>query len=145
MSVEALSPLTSESFATAWNKIDILGRLYKKARSEAVLFAKRHGPIPLGDGRFVGEVVKPGNERFDGDVAYRVLAELRDPDVALQAVGFTATKKGIRDALKESLAEGETLASAERAVHEEIRARGGASRKPSTSVTTFEAKEAKTA
>lgn len=134
----SILPLTAENFSQAWHQIEVLGGLHKRAKSEAIAFARRHGPLPLGDGRYIGEVVEPGNERLDGDIAHEVLAELRGEDVALAAVGFKATKKGIREALKESLEDGETLAAAEREVIEAIRNRGGADRPARKSVKVYE-------
>lgn len=103
-----------------------IGILHKRiGQSLHAMAASR--PIPIGGGKFYGRREKLGNERLDGDVTYTVVRDLHGQAVADQAVERSASKAQLKRAFK---AAGLKVAPAEAAVLAEVRARGGASRKP---------------
>lgn len=100
-------------------------------RLDAAIYARAaERPIPLPDGRELGPVVKEGNEKLDGDVMWRVVAEKHGRDIADAAVIRSATKSRLKEAL--GLAGVASVAKAEREVLDAVREAGGASRKEST-------------
>lgn len=109
-----------------------IGILHKRiGQSLHAMAASR--PIPIGNGRFYGRREKPGNERLDGDVMYEVVRGMLGQEVADSAVTRSASKARLKEAIKRS---GAKVAPTERAVLAEVRARGGATRRP-----TFEFEE----
>lgn len=106
-------------------------------RLDAAVYARAsQRPIPLADGRMLGQVSKQGNEKLDGDVVWSVVAERHGRDIADTAVIRTATKTRLKEAL--SFAGVASAAKAEREILETVRARGGASRKELTAVEVYE-------
>lgn len=106
-------------------------------RLDAAVFARAaERPIPLKDGRVLGPLTKPGNERLDGDVVWRVVADRHGRDIADAAVIRTATKSRLKDALK--FAGVSSLAKAEREVLDAVREAGGSVRKESTAIEAYD-------
>lgn len=102
-------------------------------RLDAAIYARAADrPIPLADGRVLGQVTEAGNERLDGDTVWRVVADKHGRDIADTAVIRSATKTRLKEALK--FAGVKSLAQAEKEVLEDVRKRGGATRKESTTI-----------
>lgn len=135
--LDLMLPLTPEMASIAYERWQTAKHLLRRIERALHDFARKT-PIPLADGRWFGEVVKPGNERLDGDVAWAVVGELYGRDVADQAVNRQASKKGIREALRGHLPQGKPLSRAEREVLAQIRERGGAARQERTVVEEYE-------
>jgi hypothetical protein len=106
-------------------------------RLDAAVYARAaQRPIPLADGRMLGQVSKQGNEKLDGDAVWSVVAERHGRDIADTAVIRTATKSRLKEAL--SFAGVASAAKAEREILDAVRARGGASRKETTAIEVYE-------
>jgi hypothetical protein len=88
-------------------------------------------PLDLGDGTVLREVVREGNEQLDGGMAYAVAAELYGQELADASCERSVSKASLRRAAKASELPAATV---ERAVVEEVRRRGGASRTQARSV-----------
>jgi hypothetical protein len=136
--VERMLPLSPEVARVAYERWQAMKHLMKRIEAALHAYAKEH-PIPLGGHRVFGELITEGNEQLDGDVAYAVMRDMFGQDVADAAVKRTATKTGIREALRPTLDEPRKLATTERRVHEAIRQRGGAHRPMTSKVTEYEA------
>lgn len=111
-------------------------RMLLKRLDGAIYARAAERPIPLNNGLELGQVPTQGNEKLDGDTAWKVIAEQHGRDIADAAVQRTASKKGIKEAL--ALAGVDSVAAAERDVLREIRKRGGASRKESTAIEVYD-------
>jgi hypothetical protein len=136
--VERMMPLSPEVARVAYERWQAMRQLMKRIEAALHAYAKEH-PIPLNGHRVFGELVTEGNEQIDGDIAWQVLAAQHGRDVADAAVKRTATKSGIREALRAVLAEPRALARTEREVLAEVRQRGGTRRPMTTKVTEYEA------
>lgn len=111
--------------ANAYEFADRVRMLLK--RLDAALYARAaERPIPLRSGKLFGKVVKEGNEKLDGATVYAVVREKHGQGIADTAVVMSATKTRLKEAL--DLAGVKNKAGAERAVLEEVRARGGSRR-----------------
>lgn len=123
--------LNREQMAEAWVKVglarDMLNKIDKAIRAEAA-----REPIPLPNGKFIGQVHKKGNEKLDGDIVYAVVEEFHGQEVAADAVKFTATKVGLKNALKSHGYE--KPGPAQKAILKEVANRGGSKRTPSTKI-----------
>jgi len=123
--------MNREQMAEAWVKVglarDMLNKIDKAIRAEAA-----REPIPLPNGRFIGQVHKKGNEKLDGDIVYAVVEEFHGHEVAAAAVKFTATKVGIKNALKSY--EIDKPGPAQKAILKEVANRGGSKRTPSKKI-----------
>lgn len=135
--MELMMPLDATSARNAYERWQAGRALLRRVERALYAFAAET-PIPLGDGKFFGKYTKPGNEKLDGDVMYKVVREKHGPEVALQAVTLSATKTRLKDALK--AANVAPVAAAERDVLAEVRARGGATREPTETVGEYEAR-----
>lgn len=111
-------------------------RMLLKRLDAAVHARAAERPIPLKDGRVMGPVTKPGNEKLDGDAVWRVVSERHGRDIADTAVIRSATKSRLKEALQ--FAGVAAVAKAEREILEAVRAVGGASRKETTSIEVYE-------
>jgi len=101
---------------------------------EAIFAVARQTPIPLSDGRVLGEVVTT-RESVEGPVARAVLHELHGAETADRACDYTASKASITRALRPiAQATGETLASLERHALDVLRHRGGVAVKHTTAI-----------
>lgn len=131
MSIERRIPFESDDDAA--QAFDLLGRIKMlTTRIQAALYARAADrPIPLADGRILGPVEKQGNEKLDGDVTYKVIRELHGQGIADAAVERKASKTRIKEALRFAGGKGE-IAKLERAVLDEVRKRGGATRETKT-------------
>jgi hypothetical protein len=135
-SLELMLPLTQEMASVAYQRLQHAKQLLKRVESALYEFASRE-PIPIGDGRWFGRVTEDGNEQLDGDVVWTVLSERYGTQIADHAVQRTATKSRVREVIRSQLTEPRTLSKTERAVLQEVRARGGASRPTRTSITEY--------
>jgi hypothetical protein len=129
--VESMIPFADDEDAAdgyeMWQRVKMLS-----ARMSAALHARAaERPIRLRNGKMFGPVAKPGNEKLDGDVVWKVVGDQHGRDVADQAVVRTATKKRLTDTLKGK--RGAALA-----VLKEVKARGGISQKPTTTIEEYE-------
>lgn len=97
---EAAIPFRDDEDAA--RAFDLLARIkLLTTRMSAALYARaKDRPIPLGDGKFLGEVEKQGNRQIDGDAAYVLVRQKYGQEVADRAVTREASQKGIEDALK---------------------------------------------
>lgn len=136
--VEMLLPLgDDESFAQAYQLKERLSMLLKRLTSSLIAAASDR-PRPIGNGRMFGKVTAQGNESLDGDVAWTVIKDRYGQSIADAAVERSTSKKRIKEALSLKGAKGQ-VAEMERIVLEEIRAKGGATRKTVTKVEEFPA------
>jgi hypothetical protein len=125
--------ITRSNFAEVYHKLKQADALVEYVRKLVFGFAEREidegGPIDLGEGRKLGNIVKNGNEKLDGNIAYQVLRELLfDQDLVDRAVTRTATKKGIEGAIKAGKDEGKVNGVTAERIYNEIRSRGGSQR-----------------
>jgi hypothetical protein len=122
--IEMMMPLGSdEGAAYAYDFVQRL-QLITKRLSAAVYARAAERPIPLANGMMLGKVVEEGNDKLDGDIVYDVIKAKHGQSIADAAVVRSATKKRLKEAL--SLAGGKgQVASMERAVIDEVRAKGG--------------------
>jgi hypothetical protein len=135
-----LLPLTPERAGLAWLRLRAVKQLVAHVeRAVIATLDQNGGTLPLPDGREVRRLIKPGNERLDGIKVFEAVAELYGPKVAEKAVEMSATKTGIRDALRPLDSKRGALSKAEAAVLAKVRAAGGATRKPTTSIEEVEA------
>lgn len=121
-----LPVLSSENAADVYRLWKQIGMLHKRVGESLYSFASRE-TVFLGDGRAFGKVVKQGNEKIDGDVAYRVVGETYGQEVADAAVVRSTTKTRLKEALSKVAGKGQ-LAAVERSVLAAIRAAGGSER-----------------
>ena len=133
--------ITPANAAQCYRQFLTVDQLAKRMRSAIYAYAGRE-PIDLGDGRMFGKVDKAGNERIDGDAAYPVIVEMLGSEFAEDACGRTCTKSGIRGALSKHAAKG-TRAKRERELLAALRGAGAATRKESSAVEEYSAKELK--
>lgn len=140
--VEAAMPFNDD--AEAARAFDLLERIKMlTARLSAGLHARAaERPFILSDGRVFGPREKLGNEKLDGDTVYQVIREQHGQAIADAAVERVATKKRIKDALGFVGAKGK-VAGLERAVLDEVRARGGIKQETKTVVEVYSPKELK--
>lgn len=95
-------------------------------------------PLQLGktdDGkiRWLAKIVAEGNEKLDGERVFDVVESKYGSDAAYAATEVVSSKKRLEEALKAAVPRGKK-ASAMRAVLEELRRDGGATRKLGTSI-----------
>jgi hypothetical protein len=119
-------PLDPEVAGVAYERIVSAERMLARLK-RSIYAVARERPIPLPSGNVLGEVTRQGNERLDGDIAWRVVERMHGREIADAAVTRGATKAGLRRAL--SGARG-----AFDAVLAEIRAEGGAEKPMRTGV-----------
>jgi len=111
-------------------------RMLLKRLDAAVYARAAERPIPLTDGRMLGTVPKLSNEKLDGDVVWKVVADRHGRDIADTAVVRSATKTRLKEALQ--FAGVDSVAKAERELLEAVRAAGGATRKETTAVEVYD-------
>lgn len=135
--VEIMKPLSRETAGHVYNQIKAAKMLLKRAEEMVYACAKEQGPIPLGDGKFLGEVEVEGNDKINGVIAHGVLCEIYgNMDVANDATEFVVTKKSLGDAVKKHAPKGKAAAETREAV-ERIRSAGGITNKKSTRIEEF--------
>lgn len=78
--------MTNEKAADAVRQFLAAEQLVKDAKARLTAFVDENGPIDLGNGEFYGRYQKQGDERLDGAVARRAIAEV----VGEQAKEFLA-------------------------------------------------------
>lgn len=98
-------------------------------RARLAVMCEQSGPIDLGDGRMFGFRETAGKEKLDPIIGYRVIAEKLGEEVANDASARTITKTAFKESLRKHGVKGRT--KLEKEVLQEIRDRGGATRKPS--------------
>ena len=136
--VELLLPLRDDdNFAIAYELRERLSMLLKRLNASLIAAATER-PRPIGNGRMFGKVQTQGNEKLDGDVVYDVLRARYGQHIADAAVERTASKKRIREALALKGGKGQ-VAEMERAVLDEVRAKGGSKRETKTAIEEFPA------
>ena len=125
--IEATMPFRDdETAADAYEMRNRLRILLK--RLEGGLFARANEkPIPLGNGKMFGPVDSLGNEKLDGDVVHAVVSAQHGRDIADAAIEKRASKKRLKEALAFAVGKG-GVSAAERAVLDEVRAKGGSER-----------------
>lgn len=114
----------------AWLTENVLGVCHAMASEE---------PLELADGRVLGEVSKPGNERLDGAVVRREVLKAAGTKAAELAITTSATKSSVKRALKEVGTPGYTRVAED--IFEAVRKAGGASRPTRTSLTIYKPKD----
>jgi hypothetical protein len=123
--------------------VETAGRVYARAKHAqqfldkifgAIYGMAKNSPIEYAPGRMLGEQLKRGNEKLDGDVVYEVVKLLHSQEVADAAVKRTATKTALTDALRGKVAK---LAPAMREVLEKVREHGGSRREESMRVVEY--------
>lgn len=128
-------PLTPERAGLAWGRLRAAKKLLTHIEAAVMATLEENGgSLPLPDGRVLRRVSRPGNERLDGEKVFHAMAELFGAEVAEKAVEMTATKGAIKDALRPIATKRGELGRAEAAVLDKVRAAGGATRKPTTSL-----------
>lgn len=130
------SQLPFQDDETAADAVELLEKVrLVHARLRAAVYARAADkPIPLRGGGYLGTVIKQGNEKLDGDKVYDVLRERHGQAIADAAVVRSATKKRLKEALAFT---GGKVAAEERAVLDEVRARGGAKRETKSVVEVY--------
>lgn len=113
------------------------------AMAERTIYAMaKQDPIPLPDGRMLGEITKPGKEKVDGRVAWKVMLERYGHDVAAKAAEMKASKASIDRALAlVELEDGQTKKARKAEIVADIKRHGGIEKKPTTTVTEYDPKE----
>lgn len=136
--IELMFPLgTDEGAAMAYDISQRIGMI--KKRLDAAIYARAaEKPIPLSNGMVLGKVVEEGNDKLDGDVVYEVIKTKHGQSIADAAVIRSATKKRLKEALGFVAGKGQ-VASMERAVLEEVRAKGGIANDLKTSIKEYPA------
>lgn len=119
------------------------GRVYLRAKAAKIflqrIFDAIHGmaeqePIEFAPGQWLGVREKRGNEKLDGPATREVIRLLHDDEIADAAVEYTATKAGIRRALRGKV---KPLEPAIAEIVEHVRAAGKATRQISTRITEY--------
>lgn len=133
--------LTSAAIASGWPKVKafkkLLGEVERAYRAYAAM-----EPVPLGSGRWLGQVSKPEDE-IDGAVAMKVLRELhgsRGAEVAATAVEFSTSKAAIERGIALVAPRGQK-AKMVRAALDHIAAEGGITRRFKTSIEEYESND----
>lgn len=129
--VEALIPFADDRDAALG--LELAGRLRLLANriTAAVNARAAERPFRTLSGKMYGEHETRGNERLDGDVVYRVVRDQHGQSLADQAVERKATKAALERALKGKR-------GAAKAVLDEVRKQGGATRSQGTKIGEFE-------
>jgi hypothetical protein len=126
------SVMTKDRVAAAYEEVMRVDALVRDAKKRLEMFVDDNGPIDLGNGRMYGRYVRNGNERLDGAVAVRAIAELVNPEIATEfeavAVERRTSKAAIERAAKQFLAKRGTVP----AIVKRIRELGGATNAPDT-------------
>lgn len=128
--------LTDEKVRTIWPRLKAARALLARVE-EAVRGYTYARPVYLGEETWLGRVDKPGNEQLDGRIAWAVLAEMRGRKVADEEVEIYVSKKAVETAVRRTLAKGEKISHATKAVIEAVRDRGGTSRKPTSTIAEY--------
>lgn len=115
-----INALSRDGAAVAYRRWQHLRETLGRVGSALHAYAAEH-PIELEDGMVFGPA--PGRESLDGAVVHSVVAQMHGPEVALQAVGLSATKSGVERALR---AAGLKVAPELRRVLTAVREVGGA-------------------
>jgi hypothetical protein len=68
--------MTPERALAAHVEIERIDQLLKDAKGRRLAYIDANGPIDLGNGKFYGRYVRRGDERLDGAVAARAIAEI---------------------------------------------------------------------
>jgi len=123
--------LTRGQMADAWEKVKLVQSMVNRVKKAIIAEAVRE-PVKLNNGKTLGSFVKDGNEKLDGSVVHEVISGMYGEEVADSSVTFSATKSGIKAALKEHKIEKPTVG--QKKVIEAVREAGGATRSKSTKV-----------
>lgn len=130
LAVAGDAAMTPERARAGYEQIVRIEQLVRDARKRLETFIDDQGPIDLGDGRMFGRYVRNGNERLDGSVAVRAIAEVVGEDVATEfeaiAIERKTTKAAIERAAKQLAAAKGTAGR----VIKRIRELGGATNAP---------------
>lgn len=125
------SPLDLEVAGHAYRKVRAAEALVKRIKSALHDLAARH-PFPIAETEdevtYYGLQEVDGKETLDGQIAWRVLAELRGREIADEVVKRVMTKKAIDTAVRRTLRPREKIKAGNEEVLEAIRAAGGASK-----------------
>jgi hypothetical protein len=129
---EALKPLSPAAAGQAWERLKVIEPLVRRVKESVLAARAEYGELPLPSGKFLREVIEPGNEQLDGRVVFAVIRDRLGPTVADDAVEIAASKASIDRALKKAAAAGDikprTGAKWGRDLLADIRDRGGASK-----------------
>lgn len=124
----ATMPLSPERAGIVWQRAKLARKMIDHIERACMATLEEHGSLPLPDGKSLVRRTVPGNEKLDGEVVYQVVVEKHGADVARAAVEMTATKAGLKGALRPLGTQRGQLTRLEGEVLEEVRKRGGASR-----------------
>jgi hypothetical protein len=133
---EFLMPLATDEGAREAYEFAQRVRMLLKRLDGAIYARAGERPIPLANGRMLGRVTRPGNEKLDGDVVYAVIKEKHGQAIADAAVIRSATKTRLKEALV--FAGAKSVAAAERELLAEVRSRGGATKETKTVIEVYE-------
>lgn len=123
--LELLMPLSAETAALAYERLGYARNLLRRIESAIYAYAAET-PIPLSNGMVLGKTTKLGNEKLDGDAVHEVVKARHGQAIADAAVVRSATKVKLKEALR--FVGVKSLAAEEKAVLDEVRAKGGAVR-----------------
>lgn len=103
-----VAPLTAETVAKGWANIKALRRLLSEVDGAYRGFAALW-PVPLGDGKYLGERMKE-REELDGQIARQVLRDLHGEVVADAACEVSTSKAAVERALATVAVKGQKAA-----------------------------------
>lgn len=125
------SAITPERAVAGYEQIVRIELLVRDARKRLETYVDEQGPIDLGGGRMYGRYVRNGNERLDGGVAVRAIAEIvgeQAKEFEAVAVERRTSKAAIDRAAKQLGVKRGTVP----AIVKRIRELGGATNAPDT-------------
>jgi uncharacterized protein DUF2800 len=76
LSIVGDSTMTREKAADAVRQFQHVDQLVKEAKARLHAYVDENGPIDLGDGKAYGRYIEKGNERVDGPIAARAIADV---------------------------------------------------------------------
>lgn len=124
----ATMPLSPERAGIAWQRAKLARKMIEHVERACIATLEEHGSLPLPDGKSLVRRTVPGNEKLAGEVVYQVVTEKHGAELARRAVEMTATKAGLKEALRPLGTKRGQLTRLESEVLDEVRKRGGASR-----------------
>lgn len=134
--LELMLPLDAKTAGMAWERRGYAMQLLKRIEAACHAAMDQFGHLELPNGKWLKKVEVEGNEKLDGETVFEVTHEMCGRILAEAAVSYTATKKQLEDAMRS--AHGRGGAAKVRAVLDEVRKRGGATRGTTTKLVEVE-------
>lgn len=122
--------MTPERARSGYEQIVTLEQLVKDARKRLETYVDDNGPIDLGDGRMFGRYVRNGNERLDGGVAIRAIAEVVGDNIRAEFEDIAVEHKTSKAAIERAAKQLATVRGTAGKVIKRIRELGGATHAP---------------